>query len=32
MFSTDDFGDALTPELREKQNELRAKAEAQHGG
>ena len=32
VFSTDDFGDALTPELREKQNELRAKAEAQHGG
>ena len=32
VFSADDFGDALTPELREKENELRAKSKAQHGG
>ena len=32
MFSADDFGDALTPELREKENELRARSQAQHGG
>ena len=32
VFSADDFGDALTPELREKENELRAMSQAQHGG
>jgi hypothetical protein len=32
VFSTEDFGDALTPELIAKQNELRAMAEAQQGG
>jgi hypothetical protein len=32
VFSADDFGDALTPELREKESELRARSEAQRGG
>ena len=32
VFSAEDFGDALTPELREKENELRARSQAQHGG
>ena len=31
VFSTDDFGDALTPELREQEDRLRATVEAQHG-
>ena len=31
VFSADDFGDALTPELREKENELRARSAAQLG-
>ena len=29
--SADDFGDAMTPELREQEDRLRATAEAQHG-
>jgi hypothetical protein len=29
VFETDDFGPALTPELRQKEEELRAKTEAQ---
>jgi len=32
VFATEDFGDALTPELIEKQNELRAMSEARQGG
>ena len=32
VFSADDFGDALTPELREAENRLREQAKAQHGG
>jgi hypothetical protein len=31
VFSADDFGDALTPELREQENRQRAAAAAQHG-
>jgi hypothetical protein len=31
VFSSDDFGDALTPELREHEERLRATVEAQHG-
>jgi len=31
VFSADDFGDALTPELREQENRQRATAAAQHG-
>jgi hypothetical protein len=31
VFSADDFGDAMTPELREQEDRLRATAEAQHG-
>jgi hypothetical protein len=31
VFSADDFGDALTPELREQEDRLRATVEAQHG-
>jgi hypothetical protein len=31
VFSTDDFGDAMTPELREQEDRLRATVEAQHG-
>jgi hypothetical protein len=29
--SADDFGDAMTPELREQEDRLRALAEAQQG-
>jgi hypothetical protein len=29
--SADDFGDAMTPELREQEDRLRATSEAQHG-
>ena len=29
--TADDFGDAMTPELREQEDRLRATAEAQHG-
>jgi hypothetical protein len=29
--TADDFGDAMTPELREQEDRLRASAEAQHG-
>ena len=32
VFEAEDFGDALTPELREQENELRARSQAQHGG
>src|SRR5436190_13406455 len=32
VFSTEDFGEALTPELIEKQNELRAMGEANQRG
>ena len=32
IFSAEDFGDSLTPELREKEEELRAQSQAQHGG
>lgn len=32
LFSAEDFGDALTPELREKESELRTQSQAQHGG
>ena len=31
VFSEDDFGDAMTPELRAKEEELRATVAAQHG-
>jgi hypothetical protein len=31
VFSAEDFGDALTPELREQENRQRAAAAAQHG-
>jgi hypothetical protein len=31
VFSEDDFGDAMTPELRAKEEELRAPVAAQHG-
>ncbi|SNR30821.1 YciI family protein [Blastococcus mobilis] len=31
VFSSDDFGDAMTPELRAKEEEMRATVEAQHG-
>src|SRR5687768_9080102 len=31
VFSAEDFGDALTPELREAEDRLRAQAKAQHG-
>ncbi len=31
VFTNDDFGDALTPELREQEDRLRATVEAQHG-
>ena len=31
VFSDDDFGDAMTPELREQEDRLRATVEAQHG-
>jgi hypothetical protein len=31
VFSADDFGDALTPELREQENRLRATVAEQHG-
>ncbi len=31
IFTNDDFGDALTPELREQEDRLRATVEAQHG-
>ncbi|MCV2488180.1 YciI family protein [Geodermatophilus sp. YIM 151500] len=31
VFESDDFGDALTPELREQEDRLRATVEAQHG-
>jgi hypothetical protein len=31
VFEADDFGDAMTPELREQEERLRATAEAQHG-
>jgi hypothetical protein len=31
VFSSDDFGDAMTPELREREDQLRATVEAQHG-
>ena len=30
VFTTDDFGDAMTPELREQEDRLRATAAAQH--
>jgi hypothetical protein len=30
VFSADDFGDAMTPELREQEDRLRATVEAQH--
>ena len=32
VFSADDFGDALTPELREQENRLREQSKAQQGG
>jgi hypothetical protein len=31
VFSTDDFGDAMTPELREQEDRLRAEVEAKRG-
>ena len=31
IFTTEDFGDAMTPELREQEDRLRATVEAQHG-
>jgi hypothetical protein len=31
VFSTDDFGDALTPELREQEDRMRATVAEQHG-
>jgi hypothetical protein len=31
VFSEDDFGDAMTPELRAKEEEMRATVAAQHG-
>jgi len=31
VFSAEDFGEALTPELREAEDRLRAQAKAQHG-
>jgi hypothetical protein len=32
VFSADDFGDAMTPELREQEDRLRATVEAQQHG
>jgi hypothetical protein len=32
VFSADDFGEAMTPELREQEERLRATAAKQHGG
>ena len=32
VFSAEDFGDSLTPELIEQENRLREQAKAQHGG
>jgi hypothetical protein len=32
VFSADDFGDALTPELREAEDRLREQTKAQHAG
>jgi hypothetical protein len=32
VFSTDDFGDAMTPELREQEDRLRATVESQQRG
>jgi hypothetical protein len=31
VFSNEDFGDAMTPELRDQEDRLRATVEAQHG-
>ena len=31
MFDIEDFGDELTPELREQEERIRAQAEEQHG-
>ncbi len=31
VFTTDDFGDAMTPELRAKEEQMRATVAAQHG-
>ncbi len=31
VFETDDFGDAMTPELREQEDRMRATVEQQHG-
>ena len=31
VFETDDFGDAMTPELREQEDRLRAAVEGQQG-
>ena len=31
VFSSDEFGDAMTPELREQEDRLRATVESQHG-
>jgi len=31
VFTADEFGDAMTPELREQEDRLRATVEAQHG-
>lgn len=32
VFEAEDFGEAFTPELREQEEKLRARVEAQHGG
>jgi hypothetical protein len=32
VFTADDFGDAMTPELREQENRLREQSKAQRGG
>ena len=32
VFTDDDFGDAMTPELRAKEEQMRATVAAQHGG
>jgi hypothetical protein len=32
VFAAEDFGDAMTPELREQEESQRARASAQHGG
>jgi hypothetical protein len=32
IFAAEDFGDSLTPELKEQENRLREQAKAQHGG